>query len=74
MLMSEGYSHSAMIANRADDEITAANSAANYLDGERLQFSTYDETRGWWIFSSRYRVVRNSNNTSMSALVYQAAN
>lgn len=74
MLMSEGYSHSDVIANSAKDEITAANSGASYLNGDRLQFSTYDETRGWWIFSSRYRVVRNSNNTSMSALVYQAAN
>lgn len=74
MLMSEGYSHSAVIGNSAKDEITAANSGASYLNGDRLQFSTYDETRGWWIFSSRYRVVRNSNNTSMSALVYQAAN
>jgi hypothetical protein len=72
--MSEGYSHSDVIANRAEDEVTAANSGASYLNGDRLQFSTYDETRGWWIFSSRYRVVRNSNNTSMSALVYQAAN
>ena len=74
LLMSEGYSHSDVIANRAEDEVTAANSGASYLNGDRLQFSTYDETRGWWIFSSRYRVVRNSNNTSMSALVYQAAN
>ena len=74
MLMSEGYSHSDVIANSAADEVTAANSGANYLNGDRLQFNTYDETRGWWIFSSRYRVVRNSNNTSMSALVYQAAN
>ena len=74
MLMSDGYSHSDVIANSAADEITAANSGVNYLNGDRLQFSTYDETRGWWIFSSRYRVVRNSNSTSMSALVYQAAN
>ncbi|MDP5149524.1 hypothetical protein [Rheinheimera baltica] len=74
MLMSEGYSHSDMINNSAKDEITAANSRGSYLNGDTLQFNTYDEKRGWWIFSSRYRVVSNSNNTSMSALVYQAAN
>jgi len=74
MLMSEGYSHNDTIGSAAKDEVTAANSGASYLNGDRLQFSTYDETRGWWIFSSRYRVVRNSNSTSMSALVYQAAN
>ncbi|WP_215395990.1 hypothetical protein [Rheinheimera oceanensis] len=74
MLMSEGYSHSDVIANRAADEITAASNSVNYLNGERLQFNTVDENRGWWVFSSRYRIVRNSDNTSMSALVYQAAN
>jgi hypothetical protein len=74
MLMSAGYSHNDVIANNAKAEVTAANSTANYLSGDRLQFNTYDETRGWWIFSSRYRLVRNSNNTSMSALVYQTAN
>ena len=74
LLMSEGYSHGGLIENRVQDEVTAANSSAGYLNNDSLQFSTYDEKRGWWIFSSRYRVVRNSNNTSMSALVYQAAN
>ncbi|WP_372625421.1 hypothetical protein [Arsukibacterium sp.] len=74
LLMSEGYSHGGLIENRVQDEVTAASSSATYTNNDRLQFNTYDETRGWWIFSSRYRVVRNSNNTSMSALVYQAAN
>jgi hypothetical protein len=74
MLMSEGYSHGDTILNSAKDEVTSANSRANYLNGDNLQFSTYDEKRGWWIFSSRYRVVNHSNKTSMSALVYQAAN
>jgi hypothetical protein len=74
MLMSEGYSHGGLIENTVQDEVTAASSSKSYLNGDRLQFSTYDERRGWWIFSSRYRVVRDSNNTSMSALVYQAAN
>ncbi|WP_350432276.1 hypothetical protein ABIS04_00835 [Shewanella sp. H8] len=74
MLMSEGYSHGDTILNSAKDEVTSANSSASYLNGDDLQFTTYDEKRGWWIFSSRYRVVNNSNKTSMSALVYQAAN
>lgn len=73
MLMSEGYSHSALIANQARDEVTAANRSASYLNGQNLQFSTFDENRGWWVFSSRYRIVHDSANTSMSALVYQAA-
>ena len=74
LLMSEGYSHGGLIENRVQDEVTAASSSATYTNNDRLQFNTYDETRGWWIFSSRYRVVRNSDNTSMSALVFQAAN
>lgn len=74
MLMSEGYSHGDMINNDAKDEVTAAGNRTNYLNGDNLQFTTFDEKRGWWIFSSKYRIVRNSNNTSMSALVYQAAN
>lgn len=73
MLMSEGYSHNALIANQARDEVTAANRSASYLNGQNLQFSTFDESRGWWIFSSRYRIVHDSDKTSMSALVYQAA-
>jgi len=74
MLMSEGYSHADTILNNAKDEVTTANSSASYLNGDNLQFNTYEEKRGWWIFSSRYRLVRNSANTSMSSLIYQAAN
>ena len=74
MLMSEGYSHGDTISNSAKDEVTTANSSVNFLNGDNLQFSTYEEKRGWWVFSSRYRLVRNSANTSMSSLVYQAAN
>jgi hypothetical protein len=74
MLMSEGYSHNDTIGSSAKDEVTTANNSSAYLNGDNIKFTTYDEKRGWWIFSSRYRVVSNSNKTSMSSLVYQAAN
>lgn len=73
MLMSAGYTHSSVIDNLIDDEITAVNASASYLDQQSLQFATREENRGWWIFKSRYRVVEGSDNASLSELVYQAA-
>ncbi|MDX3774637.1 hypothetical protein QE250_10975 [Chromatiaceae bacterium AAb-1] len=73
MLMSEGYSHNAVIGDVARDEVTAANSRLSYQNGDSLQFATYEEKRGWWVFGANYMLVRHSANNSMSALVYQAA-
>jgi len=74
MLMSQDYTHSNLIDAARRGPVTAVNSSKNYLDGKTLQFSTYDESRGWWIFASKYRVVKGSENYSMSDLLYRTAN
>ena len=56
-----------------DGEVTAANARANYLNNEALQFQTYQQKRGWWVFASNYLLVTGSDRQSMSSLVSQAA-
>ena len=74
VLMSQHYTHSNLIDAARRGPVTAVNSSNNYLDGKVLQFSTYDESRGWWIFKYQYRVVKGSENQSMSELLYRTAN
>ncbi len=74
MLMSAKYSHAAVVGAQPKGEITAANSNAVFLDSGQLNINTYDEKRGFWIFSSRYRVVTDSNRLSMSELVARGVN
>ena len=74
VLMSAVYSHSGTISNQVKGDVTAANASATLLNGKAVRFSTFDEKRGWWVFSSTYRVVSGSANSSMSDLVFKAAN
>lgn len=74
MLMSDAYSHNAVIGQQRKGHITVARNTVRYTDQKPLSFNSYDETRGWWIFASRYRVVSGSERQAMSPLVYQAAN
>lgn len=74
LLMSAAYSHSGTISNQVKGEVTAANASAAYLNNKAIRFNTFDEKRGWWVFSSTYRVVSGSSNSSMSDLVFKAAN
>jgi hypothetical protein len=73
LLMSGDYHHSNLIDAQRQGLVTAANKQKNYLDGRTLQFSTYDESRGWWVFKSQYRVVSGSDLYSMSDLLYRTA-
>lgn len=74
MLMSDSYSHNATIGQARKGLVTAARSQMNYLDQRALKFSTYQESRGWWVFSSKYQVVTGSDRFSMTDLVFRAAN
>jgi hypothetical protein len=74
MLMSNKYSHSATIGAQPKGDITVANSTAPYLNSGQIAFQSVDNKRGFWIFSSRYRVVTDSDRFSMSELVNRAAN
>ncbi|WP_333608598.1 hypothetical protein [Arsukibacterium sp.] len=74
MLMSDAYSHSAVIGPQRKGNITVVNNTVRYTNQRALSFTSYDETRGWWIFASRYRVLSGSEQQAMSPLVFQAAN
>jgi hypothetical protein len=74
LLMGEKYSHSATIGAQPKGDITTANSNANYLNNAQIRFNNVDVKRGFWIFSSRYRVVTDSDRFSLSELVNRAAN
>ena len=74
MLMSDAYSHSAVIGAKSKGYITVARNIVGYTDQKPLAFRSYDESRGWWIFASHYRVVSGSEHQAMSPLVYLAAN
>jgi hypothetical protein len=73
LLMGNSYSHSGLIEDSRDGEVTAANAKASYLNAETLQFQTYQQKRGWWVFASNYLLVTGSDRYSMSSLVSQAA-
>jgi len=73
MLMGKEYSHSGLIEDSRKGEVTAANARASYLNAEALQFQTYQQERGWWVFASNYLLVTGSDRQSMSSLVSQAA-
>lgn len=74
MLMSDAYSHNAVIGTQRQGDITVVNRTVRYAQQGSLSFSSYDEQRGWWIFANQYRVVRGSERLAMSPLVFQAAN
>lgn len=74
MLMSANYSHAGTIGAQPKGDITGTSFSALLLNAAQINFKTYDETRGLWIFSSHYRIVTNSNNLSMSELVSRAIN
>ncbi|WP_423186072.1 hypothetical protein ACO1PK_13200 [Alishewanella sp. d11] len=74
MLMSDAYSHSAVIGQQRKGAITVARNSVNLTAQSAVRFNSTDQTRGWWIFTSRYRVVNGSERQAMSPLVYQAVN
>jgi hypothetical protein len=51
MLMSAKYSHGSTIDAQPKGEITGVNSSTSFLNSGKINFKTYDETRGVWIFS-----------------------
>lgn len=73
LLMSADYHHSNLINAERQGLVTAANKQKNYLDGRELKFTTYDESRGWWVFKAQYRLVSGSERYSMSDLLYRTA-
>jgi hypothetical protein len=72
MLMGKDYSHGSLLETRQAGKVTAASSNENLLSGESIQFDTYTQTSGWWLWRSNYLYVENSDNDSMSTLIYDA--
>lgn len=54
------------ITKGGEKTFVSSNFAGNGLN---MSFSTKTVTRGWWPFRSTYKVVNNSSNTHMSALI-----
>jgi hypothetical protein len=72
MLMSDSYSHASLLETPVKGKVTAADNQERLLSNELIQFNTYQQTKGWWLWKSNYLYVQNSNNTSLSELVYAA--
>ncbi len=72
IMMSSKYSHAATVGAQPKGQITTANNSATFLNSGRVAVSTYDEKRGFWVFSSHYRVVTDSNRYSMSELALRS--
>ena len=72
MLMGESYSHGSLLEDKQEGKVTAASNHNNLLSGESIQFATYTKTTGWWRWKSNYLYVENSNDDSMSMLIYDA--
>ena len=71
MLMSNNYSHNGILTDRQRGQVTLANTSVNFTDQTGYGFDSDDISSGWWIFRSTYRVVRGSDQFSLSELVYQ---
>lgn len=72
MLMGEDYSHGSLLEPEQEGKVTAASNQQELLSGESIQFDTYTKTSGWWLWKTNYLYVQNSDNDSMSALIYDA--
>jgi len=72
MLMGSAYSHGSLLEPEQEGKVTAASNNESLLYGQSIHFDTYTETSGWWLWKSNYLYVKNSNNDSMSTLIYDA--
>ena len=69
MMMSESYSHNEIHNAERKGNVTIA---MNNIDVENntVGFKTFDETTGTWFWKKQYRYIKDSNNLSASALIY----
>ncbi|MBQ4811390.1 hypothetical protein J8M20_08580 [Pseudoalteromonas luteoviolacea] len=72
MLMSDNYDHLSIIIDNAKGKVTAANTAIDIASNKRVAFDTYTKNEGFWLWKKQYTYVRNSDNQSMSALMFAA--
>lgn len=72
MLMSDSYSHASILETKVKGKVTAADTQERLLSNESIDFSTYQQTKGWWWWKSNYLYVKNSDDTSLSEIVYAA--
>lgn len=71
MLMSDHYSHQSILTERQQGQVTIANSLVKATDETTYGFDSDDISSGWWLFRTNYRIVRGSDQFSLSELVYQ---
>ena len=60
-----------IIAKNCNDKgnVTIAMNNVN-VEGDTVGFNTFDKTTGSWFWKKQYRYIKDSNNLSASALIY----
>ena len=72
MLMGEDYSHGSLLEQDNQGKVTTASNIEQLYSGENINFTTYQQTKGWWLWKSDYLYVSNSDSNSLSELIYSA--
>jgi len=72
MLMGEDYSHGSLLEQDNQGKVTTASNIEQLYSGENVNFATYQQTKGWWLWKSDYLYVSNSDSNSLSELIYSA--
>jgi hypothetical protein len=68
-MMSDSYSHNEIHNAQRKGNVTIAMNNVN-VEGTNLGFNTFDKTTGSWFWKKQYRYIKDSNNLSASALIY----
>lgn len=69
MMMSDSYSHNEIHNAQRKGNVTIAMNNVN-VNGQNVGFNTFDESTGTWFWKKQYRYIKDSNNLSASALIY----
>ena len=69
MMMSDSYSHNEIHNAQRKGNVTIAMNNVN-VEGNNVGFNTFDKTTGSWFWKKQYRYIKDSNNLSASALIY----
>ncbi|UIP30770.1 hypothetical protein [Photobacterium sp. TLY01] len=68
LLMGEGYSHSGLINNQHEGQVTTAAEQVSLLDGKVVRVQSTDEW--YWLNGAYYRYVDGSDTLTMSEIVH----
>jgi len=69
MMMSDSYNHGEIKNAERKGNVTIAMNNVN-VDNQNVGFRTFNKTTGRWFWKKQYRYIKDSNNLSASALIY----